>query len=116
MPLVATVAASSGRKPKFAVWALESGRYAPSEVNGQSINQETVKYDNSWDWIREDQVEWYKSTSKRLERRYGAKVPGLMFFHIPIPDHEYVWDIDLGWTDENGQPCGLRRGRRVGLT
>ncbi|TPV95953.1 MAG: hypothetical protein B7733_07295 [Myxococcales bacterium FL481] len=102
--MVKVVRSSRGRKPAFAVWALDSGRYAPPEVNGQSINQETVKYDNHWDWIREDQVRWYKKTSKKLEYKARKKVPGLMFFHIPLPEHEYMWDIDLGWTYPNGEP------------
>lgn len=102
--MVATVRGTKGHGPQFAVWMLDSGRYSPGEINGQSINQETVKYDNHWDWIREDQVKWYTDTSKKLERRNGRKVPGLMFFHIPIPEHEYMWDIDMGWTYENGEP------------
>ncbi|SMF57288.1 metallophosphoesterase family protein [Pseudobacteriovorax antillogorgiicola] len=101
---VSLIKSSDSDKPAFAVWTLDSGRYAPSSFAGQSINQESVKYDNKWDWIRSDQVQWYVSESKKIEKSAGRKIPGLMYFHIPLPEHEYMWDIDAGWVYPDGYP------------
>lgn len=61
----------TGSKPIFCAWLLDSGAYAPKGVGG-------------YDWIHADQVAWYYRTSSALQTKYGRKIPGLMFFHIPI--------------------------------
>jgi len=58
-------------KPTFALWLIDSQEYAPKSIDGYS-------------WIRPDQVAWYCQTSKALEKKHGQKIPGLMFFHIPL--------------------------------
>ncbi|HEY3266539.1 MAG TPA: metallophosphoesterase family protein [Armatimonadota bacterium] len=58
-------------KPAFGLWLLDSGDYASGPAEG-------------YDWIHTDQVWWYQQTSKALESKGGSKVPGLMFFHIPL--------------------------------
>lgn len=62
-----------GRDPIFCVWLLDSGEYAPKNVGG-------------YEWIHADQVAWYHRTSKEIQRRYGHRVPGVMFFHIPLQE------------------------------
>lgn len=81
-------------KPALLIWGLDSGRYAPNpdEIAGQKINWQ----ENTWDYIRQDQVDWYVRTSKQFERRYGAKVPGLMFIHIPLFEHATMWNTQFG--------------------
>jgi UDP-2,3-diacylglucosamine pyrophosphatase LpxH len=64
---------STGQKPVFAVWLIDSNEYWPDPKNG-------------YDWIHTDQVAWYYQTSKELEAKYGRKIPGLMFFHIPLQE------------------------------
>ncbi|MEH6944235.1 hypothetical protein [Bacillus sp. JJ722] len=58
---------------------MDSGRYAPKTIAGQDFNG----YPN-WDWLRFDQVSWYYETSKKLEMKYGKKIPSLVFIHIPL--------------------------------
>lgn len=65
------VVGSSGKKPVFDIWLLDS----------QSDAKEP---DAKYEWIKDDQVDWYVETSKALESTHGKKVPGLMFFHIPL--------------------------------
>lgn len=81
-------------KPVLAVWGLDSGRYAPNpdEIAGQKISW----HENTWDYIRQDQVDWYVRTSKQWERRHGAKIPGLMFIHIPLFEHATMWNTQFG--------------------
>lgn len=46
-----------------------------------------------YDWIRESQVEWYRSQSQELQQLHeGVPVPSLAFFHIPLPEYRQVWN------------------------
>jgi len=65
---------AAGTRPVLAVWLIDSG--------DQPLNRVEDKYD----WIHADQVNWYVEESKRLESAHGGKIPGLMFFHIPLPE------------------------------
>ncbi|DBA04611.1 TPA: hypothetical protein N0F65_012194 [Lagenidium giganteum] len=43
------------------------------------------EYD-AYDWIRDNQIEFYRSLVKQHEQA-GDKVPAIMFFHIPLPEY-----------------------------
>jgi hypothetical protein len=62
---------STAQSPVFGIWLLDSEAYAPKEIRG-------------YDWIHFNQVRWYYETSTALEKRLGAKLPALMFFHIGL--------------------------------
>ncbi len=62
---------AAGSEPVFNVWLIDSGDHPPNNPK-------------EYDWIHTDQILWYYQTSKDLERRYGRKIPSLMFFHIPL--------------------------------
>jgi hypothetical protein len=68
----------AGSKPVFCAWLIDSGSYGPKGVS-------------VYDWIHADQVNWYYRTSKALESKYGRKIPGLMFFHIPVQEFTQMW-------------------------
>ncbi|MCS7315884.1 MAG: metallophosphoesterase family protein [Bryobacterales bacterium] len=63
---------AAGTRPVYCIWLLDSNEYFTEGKN------------TYYDWIRTDQVCWYYRSSVELEKRYGGKVPGLMFFHIPL--------------------------------
>lgn len=63
--------------PLYAIWLLDSGEKSLSS---------SIRYD----WIHSDQVDWYCRSSKELEARYGRKIPGLMFFHIPLLEYQQM--------------------------
>lgn len=77
---------SRGNTPSFNLWLLDSGRYAPKTIAEQNFDGYPT-----WDWIRFDQVNWYYETSKKLETIYNRKIPSLMFIHIPLWEHRYMW-------------------------
>ncbi len=77
---------SKGNRPAFNIWLLDSGRYAPSQIAGQDF-----KGYPTWDWIRGNQVKWYYETSEEIEKRYRRKIPALMFMHIPLWEHRFMW-------------------------
>jgi len=76
-------------EPHFNVWSLDSGRYASDTIGGQSVEADGLR---SYDWIRPSQVSWYVRTSEELEARHGQGIPGLMFFHIPLPEFALMWE------------------------
>lgn len=41
-----------------------------------------------YDWIKHDQIEWYRKSSSRVTARNKRILPSLAFFHIPLPEHE----------------------------
>lgn len=43
-----------------------------------------------YDWIKNDQIQWYRRTSKRFSSEAGKGIPALAFFHIPFPEYELV--------------------------
>lgn len=94
----------SDGKPAFALWLIDSGMYAPKPVGG-------------YDWIHVDQVNWYVETSKGLEAKYGRKVPGLMFFHIPLLEFgQMVADKKfLGERNEPECPANVNSGMFAAL-
>lgn len=63
---------ASETKPVYCIWLLDSNEYVTEGKN------------TYYDWIHTDQILWYYQTSIQLEKQYGGKVPGLMFFHIPL--------------------------------
>ncbi|MCM3749246.1 metallophosphoesterase family protein [Paenibacillus pasadenensis] len=45
-----------------------------------------------YSWLRHDQIDWYRKTSKSYtENNGGTPLPSLAFFHIPLPEHDEVW-------------------------
>lgn len=72
--------------PGFSLWLLDSLRYHHTERAGQS-----TEYLPAYDYLRPEQVQWYFDTSLELEHRWGRKVPGLMWFHIPTFEHRDMW-------------------------
>jgi len=63
---------SSGTRPVYCVWLLDSNEY---------VTEGKTTY---YDWVHADQIHWYYRTSIELEKQFGGKIPGLMFFHIPL--------------------------------
>ncbi|GHH98993.1 metallophosphoesterase family protein [Neobacillus kokaensis] len=88
---------SKGTDAAFNLWLLDSGRYAPKTIAGQDF----AGYP-TWDWLRFNQVNWYSETSKKLEKQWGHKVPSLVFIHIPLWEHRFMWfgSVD-GRTDDH---------------
>ena len=70
------VYSSDGKNIKFNLWMLDTGTYVADE-NGKRLG---------YDAVREDQIEWYKSESKKLEKKAGEKVPSLVFQHMVVQE------------------------------
>ena len=66
-----TIKSSDGKKTAFNLWFFDSNAYNPDkEVGG-------------YDYVHEDQIEWYKKTAEELKKENGGEVvPSLLFQHI----------------------------------
>ncbi len=80
------VQSSRSKDPVFGLWLIDTGRYAPDAINGQDF----AGYPD-WDWVRMDQVTWYRNLSIATEQKYGKKVPSLMWGHIALHEHRNMW-------------------------
>lgn len=85
-------------KEMFNIWALDSLNYI-SKTNPGSRLKDTYKVlengqagSTDYDFIKFKQIQWYYNTSEEIERSHGEKVPGLMFFHMALPEHRLVPD------------------------
>lgn len=73
------VQSSRSKAPAFGLWLIDTGRYAPDAINGQDF----AGYPD-WDWVRMDQVTWYRNMSIATEQKYGKKAPSPMWGHIGL--------------------------------
>lgn len=53
-----------------------------------SHSYSNIKGVKGYGWIENDQIEWYKKSSKAFTaKNQGKPLPSLAFFHIPIPEY-----------------------------
>lgn len=76
------IESSKDNTPKFNIYMMDSGKYAPSFIGG-------------YNWIKFTQICWYKRTALNLKQKYNEIIPSLMFFHIPLKKFKKAWDIGL---------------------
>lgn len=46
----------------------------------------------TYDYIHDDQVEWYENVTKRINEENDRKVPSHIFMHIPIWEYNDAWN------------------------
>ncbi len=74
---------SNKNKQAAILYFFDSNEYVPSHIPG------------SYDWIRLDQIKWYKELSQSIkEKNDGQPIPALAFFHIPLPEYKVVKDME----------------------
>lgn len=69
-----TVKATDSDRDALNLWFLDS--------NNLTDNPEVSYYD----WVHEDQIQWYKKTARELAEKNGGVVPALLFQHAPVPE------------------------------
>lgn len=102
------VLSNDGTKIEFVIYALDSGSYRspalPNSPTPDGLHQWVGKYEA----IQVNQVEWYKETSDLFAEFNGAKVPAMMYFHIPMQETYIAWSqrdaLNLPYTGEQGEP------------
>lgn len=81
------VKSSKSNLPEFNIYMLDSGTYS-------SLLQ-------TYDWIKKNQIAWYRNTSAELKAKYGSPIPSLMFFHIPLPEWKELWNSGTAIGERN---------------
>lgn len=70
------VLSSDGKSEKWVLYFFDSHNNTKDRTFGY------------YDWIKFDQIEWYRNTSDDYTARHGHHLPSLAFFHIPLPEYE----------------------------
>ena len=55
---------------------------------------------NVYDYIHDDQVEWYAGEVERLNAEAGQTVPSMIFFHIPLQQYRTAYELYEAGSDE----------------
>lgn len=58
-----------------------------------------------YDWIKNEQIQWYRTESLAAANRAGHPVPGLAFFHIPLPEYWKVNNPEVATGNVREDPC-----------
>lgn len=45
-----------------------------------------------YDWIKSDQIDWYRKQSQKYMESNGRQIPSMMFFHIPLLEYNHIAD------------------------
>ena len=48
---------------------------------------------NKYDYIHDDQVEWYRREILRIEEEAGYIVPSMVFFHMPLQEYRTAYEL-----------------------
>ncbi|WP_256758142.1 metallophosphoesterase family protein [Cohnella sp. WQ 127256] len=86
------VVGSANEEDAAVLYFFDSGDYAPESIGG-------------YGWIHSDQVEWYRKESSKLIQKNESILPGLAFFHIPIPEYEQAWQEGTSIGDKGEEVC-----------
>jgi len=86
-----------------------NANFAINLMDGQTIKQQLIIIDSNryyygsywgYDWIKEDQINWYSDLiDYTTAQNGGTVVPSLAFFHIPFPEYLDAWNAA-----QNGDP------------
>lgn len=69
-----------------------------------SLSYSSVKSVDGYDWIKPDQIAWYRDCAAKFKELSGGEpLPAFSFFHIPLPEYNY------GAQAENALLIGVRK-------
>lgn len=71
-----------------ALFLLDSNDYIP----GGQLNE--------YDYIHDDQVNWYARQVRQLSQKEGYTIPSMLFFHIPLQEYKEAYELYESGSDE----------------
>ncbi len=71
---------------------------------------------NAYDFIHDDQVNWYADEVERMNKEAGHTVNSLLFFHIPLQEYKTATELYLEGSDEVKHYFGENPGDHGGIT
>ena len=87
---VLPVLSYDGSSIAFNIWGLDSGAYTSNPIN--NMYQGSNYFLGKYEYIQKNQIDWYTETSALLEKYNGAKIPAMMYFHIPLQEFYTAWN------------------------
>lgn len=55
---------------------------------------------NEYDYIHDNQVEWYKKNILEISKNEGYTVPSMVFFHMPLREYKIANDLYENGSDK----------------
>ncbi len=71
---------------------------------------------NVYDYIHDDQVDWYAGEVERMNAEAGHTVDSMVFFHIPLQEYKTATELYLQGSDEVKYFFGENPGDHGGIT
>lgn len=71
---------------------------------------------NAYDYIHDDQVDWYAGEVGRMKEEAGHTVNSMVFFHIPLQEYKTATELYLDGSDEVKYYFGENPGDHGGIT
>lgn len=71
---------------------------------------------NVYDYIHDDQVDWYAGEVERMNEEAGHTVHSMVFFHIPLQEYKTATELYLDGSDEVKYFFGENPGDHGGIT
>ncbi len=72
------ILSSDGKSMPWTIYLFDSHAYTNDSTKGY------------YDWIKNDQIQWYRKQSATYQKQQGKTVNAMAFFHIPLPEFETV--------------------------
>ena len=69
---------------------------------------------NEYDFIHDDQVEWYKEQVLQIEEDEGQNISSMIFIHIPLQEYKTAFDLYKSGSDEVTYYFGENKESNVG--
>ncbi len=84
---------ATGAEPAALLYVLDSNAYV-SDANF-----------STYDWVHQDQIQWYCETAAACRQAYQKTLPACMFFHIPLPEINGFFERGAVTGVEQETPC-----------
>ncbi|MBF9016896.1 MULTISPECIES: metallophosphoesterase [unclassified Oceanispirochaeta] len=89
----------------------EKGEIIYTLVMMDSNIRRNYEKSEDYDFIYYDQIKWYEWLIEGVQSEIGSTVPSLLFFHIPLPEFENVFNAVKDDTIDTGTIFGENRER-----
>jgi len=90
------IKSSKNDKDSWLIYLFDSHAYTKDSTMGY------------YDWIKKSQIDWYVDQSNKLAKKNGEVLPALAFFHIPLPEYEYVRNQKNTLGNHSEEACSPR--------
>lgn len=77
----------------------DSGSY----IKGVDKNGKSYEAQRKYEWVHDDQLDWYEAAIKEISRKAKRKVESIVFQHIPFPTYQTVINAAVDALGENWQ-------------